>query len=474
MARDTKTVWRQIDARLEFYGADELRQFFAAAAKFLIRSDHWDEEHPRTAFDDDPVIRSFHNGFQQFSKKEMLGGGTTHLIEADLLQLLKRASGWDGKDLNRRLAKKKLTKLRHQMQRLFVRIISSEKRPLRGLKFYEHVIRTNYLSKGKDDRFSKLEKGRPKGQSTSLATSLDNLLEQRSRGGRSSERTASRTTQIGHLASPHVFLSYSSSDKAVAQQIASRIRENGNVWLFEWEVKVGDSLLARIEADLKAADYILVLLSKQSIASAWFRRELTAGLTRELDARAVTIVPVRLEDCEIPEHLVNRSGIDLRQDVASRTSQLTERLALLSDLDFSLFNQQQFEDLILDLLPALGFSNLRRPSEDQPAGFDAIATLRKIDSRGREENQTWLIESKFYHSGRADLRTISELARRAQLWPVPARVLIATNGQLTSPVREWLSEAPVPLRVIEGNELKELLLRETGVARRHFSRKDRP
>lgn len=285
-----------------------------------------------------------------------------------------------------------------------------------------------------------------------------------------SELSLGRPGMERRPATPHVFLSYSNLDKNVAREITSQLRKSGaNVWLADWEFKAGDSLAQRIESSLRAADYIIVLLSSNSVASPWVGQELNTALTRELGTRAVTVLPILLEDCEIPPDLADHTWIDLRHGRAAGLAQLIDRLTLIPDLDFSQLNGQRFEDLVLELLPALGFSDLHRHPNDERTEFDAVATLHPLDSMGREETQTWLIEAKFYNRERADLRSIFELARRAQSWPQPARVLIATDGQLTSAAKQWLTEAPVPLRVIEGTELKELLLREVRIARRYFS-----
>jgi|SRR5215469_139161 len=145
-----KKLWREIDARIQFYEPEQLRQFFAAAAKFLIKSNHWDDSHPTTKFDKEAVIKSFHEGFEQFSRKEMLGRKRVKQGEKDFLELLQKASGWGGKDLRRRVAKRKLTKLRDRMKKRFHRFMRKEKQPLRGLRFYDKVMRTKYMTrKGK-------------------------------------------------------------------------------------------------------------------------------------------------------------------------------------------------------------------------------------------------------------------------------------------------------------------------------------
>jgi hypothetical protein len=139
---------RKIDQRVQFYGLDALRQFFSAAAKFLIKPDYWDDAHPTTEFDGDPVIQAFHEGFKQFSRADMLDGNHLSETELEFIDLLRQASGWKGTGLHFRVAKRRLTRLRQLMQK-FLRSGENTEQPLRGLRFYDKVIRTKYLEKAR-------------------------------------------------------------------------------------------------------------------------------------------------------------------------------------------------------------------------------------------------------------------------------------------------------------------------------------
>jgi len=49
-----------------------------------------------------------------------------------------------------------------------------------------------------------------------------------------------------------VFLSHSSKDKIVVRGLAGQLRADGlRVWLDEWEIKLGDSIPAKIEEGLE-------------------------------------------------------------------------------------------------------------------------------------------------------------------------------------------------------------------------------
>jgi hypothetical protein len=112
-----------------------------------------------------------------------------------------------------------------------------------------------------------------------------------------------------------VFVSHSSADSAVASRIAMGLEALGyRSWYDEWELRGGDSIVDRIQKALSACDVLLVLLSPRSVASEWVKRELNAGLMRELGGHRVVVIPVLIEDCAIPVLLEERSYVDLRSN----------------------------------------------------------------------------------------------------------------------------------------------------------------
>jgi hypothetical protein len=135
------SVWGSIYARLQFYDRDHLRQFFAAAAKFLIDPRCWDDRHPGTDFDHRPEVQAFHAGFEQLSAAQMRASTALDAEVAAFRRLLIDASGFHGKGLNRRVAKRKLGDLRDRVRRAF----RDSRESQRGLRVYEDVIRSTYL-----------------------------------------------------------------------------------------------------------------------------------------------------------------------------------------------------------------------------------------------------------------------------------------------------------------------------------------
>jgi len=122
-----------------------------------------------------------------------------------------------------------------------------------------------------------------------------------------------------------VFISYSSKDKNFASRLATDLKSKGlNVWFDQWEFKVGDSLIKKLGAAIKAHDYLIVVLSNSSVKSEWVMKELSTGLVKELKERRVVVLPVVIEDCDIPTLLSDKVYADFRRNYSSGLNRLID------------------------------------------------------------------------------------------------------------------------------------------------------
>lgn len=112
-----------------------------------------------------------------------------------------------------------------------------------------------------------------------------------------------------------IVISYAHEDSGFVDNLAANLFKNRvPVWVDRWELKVGDSILRRIESAIQDADALLVVLSKASVESEWCKKELTAGLVRELEAKSVFVLPIVVDDCDIPLFLKDKLYADFRKD----------------------------------------------------------------------------------------------------------------------------------------------------------------
>lgn len=116
-----------------------------------------------------------------------------------------------------------------------------------------------------------------------------------------------------------IFLSHSSKDAKVAKQIAEGLRAMSYpVWYSDWAIAPSQSIVDKINEALARSDTLIVLLSENSVKSKWVERELNTALMSELSGEGVTVIPILIEDCEIPETLRAVRYIDMRSDAFQR------------------------------------------------------------------------------------------------------------------------------------------------------------
>lgn len=122
-----------------------------------------------------------------------------------------------------------------------------------------------------------------------------------------------------------IFLSHSSQDIELAERIAQDLRRHGiAVWFDQWEVLPGDSIRQRIEDGLESADFIGVLLTRDSVRSVWVQREWESRLAEPSPSRP--IIPLKADDCELPPLLRGIRYADFSDDYAAGLSELLKTI----------------------------------------------------------------------------------------------------------------------------------------------------
>jgi len=157
--------------------------------------------------------------------------------------------------------------------------------------------------------------------------------------------------------------------------------------------------------------------------------------------------------------------------------QLVEQIGLIPEINFSMLDHLLFAELVADLLSELGFRDIKQEWAFADKYIDIKALYPRIDPFGAEVIETWLVEVKFYHKSRADLNSIHQLAGYLSSLPEHYKGLLVTNSQLTSAARDWLASAEskgrTQIRVVDGTELKRLLLQRKDLIHKHFPKSGR-
>ncbi len=128
-----------------------------------------------------------------------------------------------------------------------------------------------------------------------------------------------------------IFISHSSLDKPFAKLLCMDLEAQGYIpWLDEWDIRVGESIPERISSGLQEADFILVILSSNSVGSKWVEREWQTKYWSEIEKGKIVVLPLLLQECVIPELLRTKKYADFRFDFNKGLNDLLYALEHLS------------------------------------------------------------------------------------------------------------------------------------------------
>jgi len=155
-----------------------------------------------------------------------------------------------------------------------------------------------------------------------------------------------------------VFISHSSQDHEFVLLLANKLRNDGfDVWIDEWELKVGDSIVDKINKGIESSSAFIIVVSGNSLDSNWVKKELSASLMRQLTSRKIKILPVLLDirASALPPLLSDTFAVKFSSDVFSEKAykKLKEPIveikqtAKLTEYQDKFFDDIQYIDLIL-------------------------------------------------------------------------------------------------------------------------------
>lgn len=124
-----------------------------------------------------------------------------------------------------------------------------------------------------------------------------------------------------------IFISHSSKDINVAEQLANDLRKNGHwVWLDSWRIKVGQCIIQEIEQGIESADCVIVLLSIHAVDSKWVDREWKTAYWDEVNNDSIIILPACIEKCKIPKLLQTKKYAAFYKSYDQGLSELLDAL----------------------------------------------------------------------------------------------------------------------------------------------------
>jgi len=112
----------------------------------------------------------------------------------------------------------------------------------------------------------------------------------------------------------NVFLCHASEDKPIVRELYGLLIEDSiDAWLDEEKILPGQDWDLEIERAVKKADAVIVCLSKTAVSKeGYIQKELNFVLekAREKPKGTIFIIPIRLDDCKVPESLIPWQYVD--------------------------------------------------------------------------------------------------------------------------------------------------------------------
>ena len=181
-----------------------------------------------------------------------------------------------------------------------------------------------------------------------------------------------------------VFLSYNhESDQDFVNELTEALKRIDVIpQIVNLKLKYGDEINAQVGDALKNCENIILLLSNGFLRSKWHQKELFAFLLHEVHIGSQIIIPLLLEDCEVPPMLERRICDFRRKTFKQGFKALAKRLSLQRQV----FIVMRFEDEFLNsaykgvIQPVVEEFNYRplRIDEIQDSGVISDQILKEI------------------------------------------------------------------------------------------------
>jgi len=133
-----------------------------------------------------------------------------------------------------------------------------------------------------------------------------------------------------------VFLCHSSTDKPVVRDLFKLLSSENWIdpWLDEKSLRPGHDWKFEIEKAIDVADVVIVFLSRSSISKEGFiQKEIRYVLDKsdEKPVGTIYIIPIRVEECEIPKRFAQLQWLDVSIDNIDWLSKLLDSLKLRAE-----------------------------------------------------------------------------------------------------------------------------------------------
>lgn len=144
----------------------------------------------------------------------------------------------------------------------------------------------------------------------------------------------------------NVFISYAREDANWASRLKTDLEQAGHTcWLDTSEILGGDEWVWSIATGIEKADAGVSLISDAAQHSDWMLKEFLFAKERDKP-----IIPLLIEDCPLPLHLVDRQGVPLYRDYQGGLNEMRPEFELLRRFEHRQADEQtrprRFDDVV--------------------------------------------------------------------------------------------------------------------------------
>jgi len=118
-------------------------------------------------------------------------------------------------------------------------------------------------------------------------------------------------------ATTQIFLSYAREDEGKVESLYQRFSDTGvKPWMDKKDILPGEIWRSSVQKAIRRSDFFLACLSVNSLKRGFLQREIKEALDirQEMLDSDIYLIPVRLEDCEVPEGLCDFQWVNLFEE----------------------------------------------------------------------------------------------------------------------------------------------------------------
>jgi 5'-deoxynucleotidase YfbR-like HD superfamily hydrolase len=193
-----------------------------------------------------------------------------------------------------------------------------------------------------------------------------------------------------------VFLSHSSEDKAFVRRLNKDLKSHSvDTWVDEENIPFGASIPEEIQKGLDKANLLFVFLSEHSVASRWVTNEWQTKFFQQVSQRKIIVVPILINDCQIPAFLADKKYVDFRKE-EDYESNLAKVLRFLSQISIEkaeeggpkFDNTTKILDYTREMIDDLGSESISLPTYKRLPIIDTLKLIPRSGKRVRLVNFT--------------------------------------------------------------------------------------